>query len=163
MIITKLKEDLKQAMKDKNTINKSVLQVLISSINSFEKTNKKISEDDEITLINRELKQTRESFVFAEKSGREDLINETKTKIDLLVSYLPIQMNEEEINSIIKDAILELNVENISKNDKGKIMKIIMSKLKGKAEGKTIDVESFFESPRKYKPLTQESGAVKVA
>lgn len=140
-MINQLRKDLIVAMKEKNINAKDVLQLLIASFNNFMKENKLtvMTKEQEITLIQKELKQTNESLEFAKKSGREDLINKVTEKVNLLLSYLPKQLNESEIKDVIVESLKELNIENPSKGDKGKIMKVIMPKLKGKANGKLID------------------------
>jgi len=141
-MLNKLKADLIMSMKTKDTITRDVLQVLISSFNSFIKDNKLtiLTSEQEINLVQRELKQNRESLEFAIKSGRQNLIDEGNQKINLLLSYLPQQMTEEQIEEVIVKALNTLNLIDPNKTDKGKIMKEIMPQLKGKAEGKTTDM-----------------------
>ena len=141
-MLNKLKADLIIAMKIKDTITRDTLQVLISSFNSFIKENKLIvlTSEQEINLVQRELKQNRESLEFAIKSRRQNLIDEGNQKINLLLSYLPQQMTEEQIEEIIVKALNTLNLTTPNKTDKGRIMKEIMPQLKGKAEGKMIDI-----------------------
>ena len=140
-MINKLKQDLIVAMKTKNTTNRDVLQLLISSFNNYIKENKLtiLTSEQELTLVQKELKQNRESLEFAIKSGRQNLIDESNLKINLLLSYLPKQLGESEIEEVIKQAITKLNLAQLTKSDKGKIMKEIMPLLKGKTDGKTID------------------------
>ena len=140
-MINKLKQDLIVAMKTKNTTNRDVLQLLISSFNNYIKENKLtiLTSEQELTLVQKELKQNRESLEFAIKSGRQNLIDESNLKINLLLSYLPQQLGELEIEEVIKQAIAKLNLAQLIKSDKGKIMKEIMPLLKGKTDGKTID------------------------
>jgi len=141
-MLNKLKADLIIAMKIKDTITRDTLQVLISSFNSFIKENKLtvLTSEQEINLVQRELKQNRESLEFAIKSRRQNLIDEGNQKINLLLSYLPQQMTEEQIEEIIVKALNTLNLTTPNKTDKGRIMKEIMPQLKGKAEGKMIDI-----------------------
>jgi len=140
-MINRLKKDLIIAMKEKNQVQKSTLQLAIASFNNFMKENKALAmtSEQEITLIQRELKQINESLEFAKKSGREDMVNDELEKVQLLMRYLPEQLTEDEIRDVIIESLSELNIVTPFKNDRGKIMKVIMPKLKGKSNGKTID------------------------
>lgn len=135
MILEKLKLDYKQALKDRNTINKGVLTLIISSINLKVKEKGKDLSDEEIySVIQKELKQTKETLDLT-PIDRVESINETKLKIELLVSYLPKQMSIDEVISAIK----ELNIELIKKNQ-GIIIKEMMSKYSSSTDGKTINL-----------------------
>lgn len=135
MILEKLKLDYKQALKDRNTINKGVLTLIISSINLKVKEKGKDLSDEEIySVIQKELKQTKETLDLT-PIDRVESINETKLKIELLVSYLPKQMSIDEVISAIK----ELNIELIKKNQ-GIIIKEMISKYSSSTDGKTINL-----------------------
>ena len=135
MILEKLKLDYKQALKDRNTINKGVLTLIISSINLKVKEKGKDLSDEEIySVIQKELKQTKETLDLT-PIDRVESINETKLKIELLVSYLPKQMSIDEVISAIK----ELNIELIKKNQ-GIIIKEMISKYSSSTNGKTINL-----------------------
>ena len=135
MILEKLKLDYKQALKDRNTINKGVLTLIISSINLKVKEKGSDLSDEEIySVIQKELKQTKETLDLT-PIDRVESINETKLKIELLVSYLPKQMSIDEVISAIK----ELNIELIKKNQ-GIIIKEMISKYSSSTDGKTINL-----------------------
>ena len=135
MILEKLKLDYKQALKDRNTINKGVLTLIISSINLKVKEKGNDLSDEEIySVIQKELKQTKETLDLT-PIDRVESINETKLKIELLVSYLPKQMSIDEVISAIK----ELNIELIKKNQ-GIIIKEMISKYSSSTNGKTINL-----------------------
>jgi uncharacterized protein YqeY len=135
MILVKLKEDLKQAMKDKDTIKKGVLQLVITAINNAAKIKKAdLDESEMLALIQKELKQTNEALEMFKKGNREDLVKESEIKVQILNSYLPKQMDETEIESVIRKALAENTISN-----KGELMKIIMPIFKGKADGKLVN------------------------
>lgn len=135
MILVKLKEDLKQAMKDKDTIKKGVLQLVITAINNAAKVKKADLEESEmLALIQKELKQTNEALEMFKKGNRDDLVKESEIKVQILNSYLPKQMDETEIESVIRKALAENTISN-----KGELMKIIMPIFKGKADGKLVN------------------------
>ena len=133
-----LPQDLKQAMKDKDTIRKNVVQLIRSGVLQIEKDNK-VTLDDEgvLDVIAKQLKQRRDSLPDYEKSGREDLICELKTEMDILMGYLPRQLTREEIEEIVKAAVAETGASTVK--DMGKIMACVMPKTKGRADGKVIN------------------------
>ena len=102
----KLKEDLKSAMKDKDTVRKNVVQMIRSGVLQFEKDNKVTLDDNGILdVIAKQLKQRRDSLPEYEKSGRDDLIDQLKREMELLMEYLPAQLSHEELEVIVKNAI----------------------------------------------------------
>ena len=122
--------------KDKDTL--AVLRMLKAAFqNEKIKTGSELSEDEELTLLSREMKQRRESLIEFEKANREDLVEQTNNAIKLVGKYLPQQLSEEELQAIVSDAISEVNA--ASMKDFGKVMGIVMPLTKGKADGNTIN------------------------
>ena len=134
----RLADDLKAAMKDKNTVRKNVVQMVRAGVLQVEK-DKKVTLDDEgiLDVIAKQLKQRRDSLPDYEKSGREDLIAGLKAEMDVLMEYLPAQLTEDELREIVKQAVLETGAS--SMKDMGKIMAAVMPKTKGRADGKMIN------------------------
>ena len=134
----RLADDLKAAMKDKNTVRKNVVQMVRAGVLQVEK-DKKVTLDDEgiLDVIAKQLKQRRDSLPDYEKSGREDLIAELKAEMDVLMEYLPAQLTEDELREIVKQAVLDTGAS--SMKDMGKIMAEVMPKTKGRADGKMIN------------------------
>ncbi len=134
----KLQEDLKSSMKNKETIKKSVITLIRSSIKQYEVDNRVELGDDEIVdLIAKQLKQTRDSREEFSKAGREDLVSKAEAEIEVLKEYLPQQLSEEELNKIVISTISEVGA--TSMKDMKKIMTSIMPKVKGRADGKLIN------------------------
>ncbi len=134
----KLMEDLKIAMKDKDTVRKNTVQMVRSAILQFEKDNlKELDEEGVLEVIARELKKRRDVLPEYEKSGREDLIEGIKREIEILLTYLPEQLTAEELSVIVEEAIKETGAS--SMKDMGKIMAAVMPKVKGRADGKMIN------------------------
>ncbi len=134
----KLAQDLKDAMRDKDTIKKNVVQLIRSNILQIEKDNKLTLDDDGVLdVIAKQLKQRRDSLPDYEKSGREDLISQLKTEMTILMEYLPAQLSHEELEEIVKQAIAETGAS--SMKDMGRIMATVMPKTKGRADGKEIN------------------------
>ena len=134
----KLMDDLKSAMKDKDTVRKNAVQMVRASVLQVEKDNK-ITLDDEgvIEVVAKEVKKRKDVLPEYEKSGRQDLIDELTREIEVLMVYLPQQMSEEEIEALVIDAIAQTEAK--SMKDIGKVMAVIMPKTKGKADGKVIN------------------------
>ena len=134
----KLKDDLKTAMLEKDTVRKNVVQLIKAGVLQVEK-DKKITLDDEgvLDVIAKQLKQRRDSLPDYEKSGRDDLIAQLKREMELLMEYLPAQLTHDELVEIIKDAIAGTGASEIK--DMGKIMAAVMPKVKGRADGKEIN------------------------
>lgn len=137
-LLTQLRKDNMQAMKDHDTVKKGVLSLVISAIALKEKESGTVlTKEEELTFVQKELKQTRETLAET-PSSREDLIAETNTKIAILESYLPAQLTEEEIHKVIEDILSEHGLEPVKKSQ-GVVMKEIMAKYKGQTDGKTVN------------------------
>ncbi len=137
-LLIELRKANMQAMKDHDTVKKGVLSLVISSIALAEKEGAKtLTREEELTFIQKELKQTRESLTET-PADRTDLIEETKKKIEILESYLPRQLTEEEIKTAIESILTEKGLEPVKKSQ-GVVMKEIMAKYKGQTDGKTVN------------------------
>lgn len=137
-LLMKLKKDNIQAMKDKDSIKKGVLSLVISAIALAEKEEKReLSLEEEYTYVQKELKQTKDALNET-PSNREDLIELNNKKIEILESYLPKQLNKEEIEKIVLDLMEKENLEPI-KRSQGIIMKNILANYKGKVDGKVVN------------------------
>jgi len=124
---------LKQAMRDKDTLKKGVLQLVKSAIDSEAKEKgADLTEQEEITIVQREVKQTEQALEGAQQAGREDLIENEKRKLELLKAFLPVQLSEEEVISLLKEAGITEGM------NMGEAMKIAKPLLLGKTDGKTM-------------------------
>lgn len=134
----KLAEDLKLSMKEKDLVRKNTVQSIRAAILQFEK-DKRVTLDDEgiIEIIAKELKKRKDVLPDYEKSGRDDLISELKKEIEIVTAYLPSQLSYNELDEIVKNAIDETGAS--SKRDMGKIMQAVMPKIKGRADGRTVN------------------------
>lgn len=133
-----LMQDLKSAMKDKDTIRKNTVTMIRSAILQFEKDNlTELDADGVMKIIAKELKKRRDVLAEYEKSGRDDLIADINREIEILLAYLPKQLTKEELEVIVADAIAETGA--ASMKDMGKIMSAVMPKVKGRADGKMIN------------------------
>ena len=129
--------DLKTAMKEKDTLKKDTVQLIRSGILQYEKDNK-VELDDEgvLEIISKQLKSRRDSLPDFIKSGREDLIEKLNKEIEILLSYLPEQLSEDEIAKIVEEAIAETGAASVK--EMGKVMGIVNPKVKGRADMKVV-------------------------
>lgn len=134
----RLNDDMKQAMRNQDKFKLSVIRMVRSSIKNLEIDLKRTLNDDEVLdILNRELKQRKDSLQEFEKAGRDDLAESVKAEIEIICEYLPQQLSEEEIKAIVQQTIREIGAS--SKADMGKVMSALMPKVKGRADGKLVN------------------------
>lgn len=134
----RLLEDMKSAMRDKNVVRKNTVQMVRASILQVEKDKKVVLDDEGVMeVIARELKKRRDSLADYEKSGRDDLIESLKEEMDVLLEYMPEQLSREELYDIVAEEIRACGA--VSMRDMGKVMQLVLPKVKGRADGKVIN------------------------
>ncbi len=136
----RLTEDMKAAMKEKESGKKklSVIRMVRSSLKNAEIEKKKeLSEDEVIEVISREVKKRKDALEEYVKAGRQDIADGLKEEIEILMGYLPEQLSEQEIRSLAKEVIAE--VQPAGPKDMGKVMGKLMPRLKGRADGKLVN------------------------
>ena len=132
-----LKKDWKQALKSKDKFKANVLSTAKSAILLVEKTDGITLEDDKvIEILAKEIKQRNEAMLEFQKGNRQDLVDQNKAEIEILLSYLPQQLSEEEIKELIEITANEVGANNIK--DMGKVMSAIRPKTVGRADGKLV-------------------------
>ena len=125
-------------MKNKDTIKKSVVTLIRAAIKQHEVDNRvELADDAIIDIISKQLKQRKDSLAEFEKANRDDLVEETKSEIQVLEGYLPQQLSEEELEKIVIETIAEVGA--TSMKDMGKIMATIKPKTAGRADGRKIN------------------------
>jgi len=133
----KLLEDYKSAMKEKDVVRKNVVGMVRAAILQFEKDNKVVLDDSGVlNVIAKEIKKRKDSLPEYIKSGRQDLIDELNREIEILQSYLPPMLNQEELEKIVLDVIEKVKPSGMK--DMGKVMQEVMQKVSGRAEGKVV-------------------------
>ncbi len=138
MLKEKLLEDMKNAMKEKNTIRKNVIQMVRAGILQVEKDKQiELNEDRILEIIAKESKKRKDALADYEKSGREDLISEIKQEIEILSEYLPKPLSREEIEKIVEEVIASTGA--TSMKDMGIVMKEAKAKIGPASDGKTIN------------------------
>ncbi|MGE7764468.1 GatB/YqeY domain-containing protein [Peribacillus sp. NPDC096540] len=137
-LLERLNNDMKQAMKNKEKDKLSVIRMLKASIqNEALKLRQDLTDDEELTVLSRELKQRKDSLQEFENAGRSDLVDKVRTELVYVEAYMPEQLSEEEISKIVKQTIEEVNA--TSKADMGRVMGALMPKVKGKADGSLVN------------------------
>ncbi|MGC8902787.1 MAG: GatB/YqeY domain-containing protein [Fervidobacterium sp.] len=134
----KILNDMKEAMKVKDELRLRVLRSIKTAIGYFEvEGEKKEATDDDIQkLILKEIKKRQESIEAYKQAGREDLAKVEEEELKILQEYAPKMLSREEIQTIVKEVIEQLNA---TQKDFGKVMKEVMTKVKGAADGKLVN------------------------
>ena len=136
-LLNRLTEELKEALRAGNHTKLSVIRLLKSSIKNREiEKMAPLTDEEVIGIIMTALKQRRESIEQFQKGGREDLVQKEKSELEVLQTFLPQQLSEEELAGEIQAVIREVGAS--SPKDMGKVMKILMIRLKGRAEGAKV-------------------------
>lgn len=135
----RLMADLKEAMKSKDKLRKDVITMVRAAIKQKEVDERVELDDSDIeNIISKQLKEKKASIEEFKKGNRQDLVDQTNDEIEILLKYLPEQLSDEELKEIIKKVIDENEI--TSMKDIGKLMKIVMPLIKGKADGKQVNV-----------------------
>ena len=130
-----------EAMKAKDKQRKDALSMLLSALKNFEidkKDHTPITEEEADAVVKKEIKQTQETFETA-PADREDIRSEAAFRLAVYKEFAPEDMSEEAIRQVISSVLSELEIEKPAPSDKGKIMKVLMPKVKGKADGKVVN------------------------
>ena len=136
----KLTADMKDAMKAREAgkLRLSVIRLVRGAIRQQEiDGQKELSDEDVLGVISKEVKQRRDSIEDFKKGGRDDLVAEAEAEIAVLMEYLPQQLSEDEVRNLVKEAIAASGA--ASPKDMGKVMKELMPKVKGRADGKLVN------------------------
>jgi len=126
-------------MKNKEKDKLSVIRMVKASLQNeaIKLGTKELSEDTELTVLSREVKQRKDSLHEFDKAGRQDLVDKLHTELSIVELYLPKQLSEDELSEIVKETISEVGAK--SKAEMGKVMAAIMPKVKGKADGSLVN------------------------
>ena len=135
-----LMADMKAAMKAKeegklalNTIRMARAHIRQAEIDNGHAD---FNDDQVLAVLRKEVKQRKETLSEIESSGREDLVEQTKAEIDVLVKYLPAEMTPEAVEAAVKEIVDAMDP---GQKNMGSVMKAVMAKLKGQADGKLIN------------------------
>lgn len=137
-LVERLNQDMKLAMKNKDKLKLSVIRMVKASVKNEEiNQGSPLTDEQVLAVVTRELKQRRDSLQEFDKAGREDLAAPTREEIEILLEYMPEQMGEDEIRRVVSEAIQQVGAQ--SKKDLGKVMGVLMPKVKGRADGALVN------------------------
>ncbi len=133
-----IKDDIKAAMKAKDTARRDALRLLESAMKQIEVDERKaLSDDDVLAIIAKQVKQRNDSATQYKDAGREDLLEKELTEIAIFEAYLPQQLSDDELHDAIKDIIVQTGAQTMK--DMGKVMGAAKSKIGNVADGKRIN------------------------
>ncbi|MCR3955405.1 MAG: GatB/YqeY domain-containing protein [Gudongella sp.] len=134
----KLMEDLKSSMKNKETIRKNTVTMVRAAVKQREVDERtELTDEDILEIISKQLKEKKMAIEEFKKGSRQDLVDTTESEMEILLEYLPEQLNEEEVERIVKETIEEIGATSIK--DIGLVMKSTMPKVKGRADGNMVN------------------------
>jgi uncharacterized protein YqeY len=140
MLKDQIQNDMKDAMIAKDAETLSVIRMLKSAIQYFEiqkgGANYEATDEDVIEVIGKEVKKRRESVALYIQGGRPELADKEKKEIEILQKYLPEQLTEEVLQTLVDEAVTQSGA--ASMQDMGKVMGILMPKVKGKADSSLV-------------------------
>ena len=138
MLRDTLDSDLKDAMRNKEALKRTVLRTMLSEIRNAE-INSQTTLDDEgiISVLTKQVQQRKDSVEAYNAANRQDLVDKETEEINIISVYLPEQLPVEEIEEIIKTAISEMGASSLS--DMGKVMGLVMPQVRGRADGKIVN------------------------
>ena len=128
-----------EAMKAKDKARKDSLSMLLSALKNAEINKREpLTEEEENAVVKKEIKQTQETYEMA-PADREDIRSEAAARMAVYKEFAPEDMSAEQIREVISAVLSELGIENPTAKDKGAIMKVLMPRVKGKADGRLVN------------------------
>jgi len=137
--LEQIRSELKEAQKAQDSFKVGTLRYILSAIHNAEIEKGKgetLTEEELVTILQKQAKQRRESIEAYEKGGRADLAEKEQKELGIIESYLPEQMGEEEITKLVEEAISATGASSLQ--DMGKVMGVLMPKIEGKADGSLV-------------------------
>ncbi len=135
MIKEKLVEEMKKALKERNLIRLDTIRLSLAEIKNKEiEKRSELDEGEIIALLKREVKKREESIVFFEKGNRPELIKQAHTEISVLNEFLPSQLSLKEVEALVDEMVSSLK----ESQGFGQIMKEVMTRVAGRADGKVV-------------------------
>ncbi len=138
-MIDKVRAEMVAAMKNKEKERKESLSMLLSALkNKAIDKRADLTEEEEYAVVKKEMKQTQETLDLA-PADRTDIIEQCRARLAVLSEFAPEEMSEDAIRAVIQEVAVSLGLENPTGKDKGKMMKELMPKVKGKADGALVN------------------------
>jgi uncharacterized protein len=137
-LLKRIEEEMIKALKSGDSLAVNTLRGLKSEIRyaQIELKTRESTDDQIIAVISSAAKKRRDSIEQFKAAGRQDLVDKESKELDIILTYLPQQMSADEIETIVKEVIAEVGAAGPS--DLGKVMKVLMPKTRGKADGKLV-------------------------
>ena len=133
----RLDGDLKDAMRNKDSVRRTVLRTIISEIRNAEIAKQEALDDEGVLVVmTKQAQQRRDSIEAFKSAGRSDLVESESAELKIISGYLPEQLSEDEIEVVITEVISQVEAKGFS--DMGKVMKEIMQRIRGRADGKMV-------------------------
>ena len=133
----RLVQDMKIAMKSSNRVKLETIRLLCAQLKNADlRKGDKLSEQEVIEVLAKEVKRREESIEMYAEGGRQDLVERETQELEIINSYLPEALNDKELGNIIDQVINEANAESIG--NMGKVMGLVMPQVKGRADGKQV-------------------------
>ncbi|MGI5826284.1 MAG: GatB/YqeY domain-containing protein [Patescibacteria group bacterium] len=137
MLKSQIEQEVKEALKAGDQTRLSVLRLLLAAIRNEEiNKNKELTQEEEIAVVSRQVKQRREAAEAYRKGDRVDLAQKEEVEIEILNNYLPQQLPEEKVREIVQEVIEALP--ETDKGNFGKVMGAVMARVKGQTDGNTV-------------------------
>ena len=137
--IDEIRAEMVKAMKNKDKDRKETLSMLLAALkNKAIDKRADLTPEEEFEVVKKEIKQTKETMDLA-PADRTDIIDQCKARLAVLSEFAPEEMSEDAIRAVIREVIAGLGIESPTGRDKGKIMKELMPKVKGKADGSLVN------------------------
>lgn len=134
-----VRNEMVNAMKEKDKEKKDTLALLLAALKNAEIDKMRVlSPEEEDAVVQKEIKQTKETLEMT-PADRTDIIQQCNNRLAVLQQFAPQMMNEAEIEKVISDVLKDLELDSPTKKEKGKIMKVLMPQVKGKADGKLVN------------------------
>jgi uncharacterized protein len=136
-LIARLESELTVAMKERDTVRRDALRLILSSLRSAEKElQRPLHHDEELQVLQRERKRRVESIEAFEAAGREEQAAKEEAELDVLEEFMPEPLSEDELERIVDDAIAEVGA--TSMRDLGRVMADVMPQIAGRADGSAV-------------------------
>ncbi len=133
----RLDGDLKDAMRNKDSVRRTVLRTIISEIRNAEIAKQEALDDEGVLVVmTKQAQQRRDSIEAFKSASRSDLVESESAELKIISGYLPEQLSEDEIEVVITEVISQVEAKGFS--DMGKVMKEIMQRIRGRADGKMV-------------------------
>lgn len=133
----RIENDFKTAFKSGDEVSKRTLRMVMASIKLVEvEKGRALTDEEVLSILQKEIKSLREAISDAEKAGRDDLIAEAEPEIQILEQYTPQQLDEDEITELARQAIEEVGA--TSQQEMGNVMKVLMPRVQGRADGSKV-------------------------